>query len=347
MEAVMMKLHILNELPPGILETDPDRLDTLLPGPTLIRLQGKTDPPLFIATLLHGNEPTGFWALQHLLKNYRREGRTLPRSLFIFLGNIQAAKYNERRLQDQPDFNRIWAEGDLPEHQLAQQVIREVTADGIFAAIDVHNSSGRNPHYACVNRVEPAHVNLGKLFSRTLVYFKEPHEVLSNALAEYGPSISVEAGQPHDPSGVRHVADFLDRCLQLAAISDSDGDRDDFDLYHCVACIRVPHNSRIGFHHNCGAVDFCFLKNLDSLNFSEVPENSLLGWRFNAKMHLSVQDEEGREMEAHFLRYNGTEIRFKRNVVPSLFTTDERIVHQDCLGYLMERYQLPSVSPAK
>jgi hypothetical protein len=27
--------------------------------------------------------------------------------------------------------------------------------------------------------------------------------------------------------------------------------------------------------------------------------------------------------------------------MPSMFTLDERIIRQDCLGYLMERYPLP------
>jgi len=28
-------------------------------------------------------------------------------------------------------------------------------------------------------------------------------------------------------------------------------------------------------------------------------------------------------------------------LMPSMFTLDERVIRQDCLGYLMERYPLP------
>lgn len=34
------------------------------------------------------------------------------------------------------------------------------------------------------------------------------------------------------------------------------------------------------------------------------------------------------------------ELRTRRPVMPSMFTLDERVIRQDCLGYLMERYQL-------
>jgi hypothetical protein len=336
-EMTQLKLQVLDELPSGFLDVDPEQLETILSGPTLIRLQGRTDPPIFVSTLLHGNEPTGFRALQELLASYRRQGHYLPRSLWIFIGNVRAAKYHERRLENQPDYNRIWNGGDLPENRLAGQVLEAATARGLFASIDVHN---RNPHYACMNRLDGATIRLAQMFSRTLVYFLKPPEVLSIAFKKYCPSITVEGGQPHDLTGVRHVADFLDQCLNLDSIP-TNVVRQDLDLYHSVARVQVPKNSRIGFHLNCGRVDFCFIKNLDRLNFTEVPEGTVLGWRNNPEMHLSAQDEKGQEVEGAYFEYRGNEILFKRAVVPSLFSTDEHIVHQDCLGYLMERYELP------
>ena len=62
-----------------------------------------------------------------------------------------------------------------------------------------------------------------------------------------------------------------------------------------------------------------------------MPEGTVLGWRNNPEMHLSVQDEKGQEMENAYFEYRGSEILFKKAVVPSLFSTDEHIVHQDCL----------------
>ena len=139
---------------------------------------------------------------------------------------------------------------------------------------------------------------------------------------------------------IEHVYDFLDRCLRLPVIPDSVDADADLNLYHSVARVRVPRDSQIGFDRGCNSTDFCFLPDLDSLNFSELTENALIGWRKNRDVKLLVQDEGGQEVGDSFIHYEKDEIRLKRPVVPSMFTTAARIVHQDCLGYFMERYAL-------
>ncbi|NIQ01049.1 MAG: peptidase M14, partial [Nitrospinaceae bacterium] len=173
-------------------------------------------------------------------------------------------------------YNRIWNGGETPEHALADQVVDTVTRDGIFATVDVHNSSGKNPHYACINRLENPYVNLGRRFSRTLVYFTRPAEVLSCRFAPYGPSISIESGLPGEPQGVQHVAQFLEECLRGESIPGEAIENPDCDLYHSTVCIRVPRRSTVGFENNGSNLDFCFIENLDLINFSELPENALL-----------------------------------------------------------------------
>ena len=133
----------LNAVPSGLLEVDSMQLGSLLPKPTLIHLPGKLTEPLFISVLLHGNEPTGFLAVQQLLKKYLH--RELPRSLALFFGNIDAAAQNARRLEHQPDYNRIWPGTELPaspETEMAAAVITTMRERRVFASIDVHNNTG-------------------------------------------------------------------------------------------------------------------------------------------------------------------------------------------------------------
>ena len=93
-----MNLNVYDCLPEGFLETGFRELERVLPGPSLIRLAGQADPPLLLATLLHGNEPTGLMAVQKLLRSYRDAGEKLPRSLYLFVGNPAAAAQNVRHL---------------------------------------------------------------------------------------------------------------------------------------------------------------------------------------------------------------------------------------------------------
>ena len=68
------RLHTFESIPQGFLDTPVNAMHRVLPGPSLIHIAGKAHPPLFIATLLHGNEPTGIAAVQRLLKKYNDEG---------------------------------------------------------------------------------------------------------------------------------------------------------------------------------------------------------------------------------------------------------------------------------
>jgi len=335
-----MNLHIIDEIPNGLLEVSPAELHQIFPGPTLLRIPGEKKPPFFICTLLHGNEPTGFLAAQQLLNHYRMQEIPLPRSVWLFLGNVAAARDNVRHLPGQPDFNRIWKGGTLPEHRVVEQLLAILKANKPFAGIDIHNTSGNNPHYACVNKLDEPFINLGKLFSPMIVYFTRPEEVISCALAELCPAITVESGQARDPFGVDHVLDFLEQCLALDSIPMNANNPAKPRVYHSIARIEVPDNCRIGFGQACEETDFNFMESLESMNFIEQAENTLVGWRRNPDLKLAVIDENGEDVSEGFISYTNGEIRLIRSVVPSMFTTFAPNVLDDCLGYLMQRYVL-------
>ncbi|MCW8949360.1 MAG: peptidase M14, partial [Sedimenticola sp.] len=85
-------LNELDRLPDGLLSLQAHELASALGGPTLIHLQGRQTPALFISILMHGNETTGWEAMRQLLGQYLVGGgnRELPRSLSLFIGNVTA-----------------------------------------------------------------------------------------------------------------------------------------------------------------------------------------------------------------------------------------------------------------
>src|SRR4030065_1516253 len=101
-----MMLTQYEALPPGLLDLPAFRLGEVLPGPTLIHLPGRRTPPLFVSVLLHGSEDPGWLAAQSVLKKFATA--ELPRALSLFIGNVEAARTGLRRLDGQPDYNRVW-----------------------------------------------------------------------------------------------------------------------------------------------------------------------------------------------------------------------------------------------
>lgn len=331
------QLTQIEQLPEGLTDVSPENLHQILPGPTLMHLAGKKPEPLFISVLLHGNEPTGFLAVQALLKHYR--SRSLPRSISIFFGNILAAKENLRRLDAQPDYNRIWPGTEFPpspETSLAEHVVDEMVKRNIFASIDIHNNTGLNPHYACVNVFQNRYFQLARLFSRLVVYFIRPRGVLSAAFGRHCPSVTLECGKPGQGYGVNHGLEYLESCLHLTDIPDHPLPMGDLDLFHSIAQITVPDKFSFGFADD--QVDLNLSEDIDHMNFTEVPVGTVIGKTRNEnEVPLLVRDEFDMEVTSKYFRIDNGELVLNRTIMPSMLTLDRNIIRQDCLGYVMER----------
>ncbi|WP_132974481.1 M14 family metallopeptidase [Thiogranum longum] len=335
-------LHKVDTLPESFIDAQPEQLADLLGGPTLVHLQGRRERPLFVSVLLHGNETTGLLAVQALLQRYY--DRELPRTLSLFIGNVDAARDGLRRLAGQPDYNRVWPGSecqDTPEKRMMSEVFDIMRERRPFASVDVHNNTGINPHYACINRVDHRYVQLASLFSRTLVYFTRPKGVQSLAFSETCPAVTVECGKVGQAAGEQHALEFLDACLHLNALPDQPVADHDVDVFHTVAIVRVPRSFSFGFGDV--SADINFIEDLDHLNFRELPAGSTLAYLNDVtSLPLEASDEQGNEVAARYFTMKDGLLQTARPLMPSMFTLDERVIRQDCLGYLMERYPLPA-----
>jgi hypothetical protein len=328
-------LTVLESLPEGLLEYGASELYRLLDGPTLIHLPGRRPEPLFVSVLMHGNEDTGWEAVRALLRDYA--GRDLPRALSLFIGNVAAARHGRRLLNGQPDYNRVWKGSGLAEQDMMARVVEEMRRRRVFASIDFHNNTGHNPHYACINRLEDTFMQLAILFSRTVVYFTQPDGVQSMAFAELCPAVTVECGMPGQAHGIDHAREFVNAALHLQSIPAQAPPPGDIDLFHTVAVVKVPEVLEIDFSGGKDS-DLSFSPDVDRLNFSELPANTVIGRLGSArKAWLEAWDEQGNDVSDQYFRYDSGEIRLTTTVMPSMLSCDPRIVRQDCLCYLMER----------
>ncbi len=335
-------LKQFDTLPDGLLEARSEQLESLLGGPTLIHLRGRDPHPLFVCVLQHGNEDTGYYAVQELLRDYAT--RELPRSLSLFIANVAAASKGLRHLDGQPDYNRVWPGGEhshVPESRMMAEVLAQMEQRKVFASVDIHNNTGLNPHYACVNRIDHRYLHLATLFGRTVVYFTRPRGVQSMAFAQICPAVTVECGQAGQPKGVAHAREYLDACLHLADIPIHPVVPQDIDLFHTVAIVKVPDEVSFGFNGAESNDAIHFVEDLDHLNFHELPAGTCIGSvRRDGVAGLQVWNELGKDVGSHYFEVCDGEIRTRKPFMPSMFTRDERVIRQDCLGYLMERYEL-------
>lgn len=336
----MPELNETDRMPEALLTAAPHRLQALLGGPTLIHLPGRREPPLFVSVLAHGNEHTGLAAVQRLLRRYTVRDRALPRALSLFIGNVAAAAEGVRRLDGQVDYNRMWP-GTLtpsaPEAALMAAVTERMRARGCFASVDVHNNTGVNPHYACVNRLEPEFLALAGLFSRTVVYFTRPQGVQSLAFAGLCPAVTLECGQSGSAGAAEHAEEFLEAALALEHVP-RHVVPGDLGVYHTVAVAEVARDCRFGLEPE--GEHLSLLGDIDRLNFRELPAGTELGRVQGHARPVVVTDNDGADVTRHYLDWRDGTLRTRRRVFPAMLTRDARIIAQDCLCYFMERIRL-------
>lgn len=333
-------LNEVQQFPEELLDANVEDLEDLLKSPTLFHLDGTNPKPLFICTLLHGNETTGFNAIQRLLKKYR--GQQLPRAISIFVGNVYAAKQNQRRLDNQDDYNRIWPgsrHADSPEKDMMQTVTNIMERKKPFASIDIHNNTGKNPHYGCVNTLNPHGIELASYFSDIAVYFTSPKGVQSAAFADFCPSVVLECGQSSDLSGIDHASRYLDQVLNLAELGKSDHGQ--LKLYHTVANVTVPKMINIADSTMDKQADLLLNDDLEYRNFSELSTGTLFAHKLSDKNNmLVVTSESNEDITTEYFDETDDNYLMKKPAVLSMFTTNTTAIRQDCVCYLMEEIHI-------
>lgn len=332
-------LNEINHLPEGLLTAKAEDLHRFLETPTLFHLKGSNPQPLFICTLLHGNETTGLYALQRLLKKYR--DKPLPRALSVFIGNIAAAKNQQRHLDNQQDYNRIWPGShfsDSPEKDMMQTVTNIMRRKNPFASIDVHNNTGKNPHYACINILNPHCLELAAKFSDIAVYFTSPKGVQSSSFADFCPSIVLECGQSGDQSGETHALHFLQSILTLDKFS-SPGNK--LKLFHTIARVLIPKTVTLADALDNQRCDIYLNPALEDKNFCHIEPGTVFATVNSDKETLvMVNNESNEDISDEYLTLKNRQLVFKKPVTLSMYTTNEQAIRQDCACYFMEELRI-------
>ncbi|HEY8163732.1 MAG TPA: M14 family metallopeptidase [Methylocystis sp.] len=339
MDAIDAPCAVMNRLPEGFLDCPAEKLIDILPGPTLFDLPGHDPHPLFVSTLLHGNEYSGLAAMQSVLR--RHAARGLPRALLFFVGNVRAAAANVRTLPDQLDYNRVWPgtlyPGD-PQALQARWIYDYAARRGLFASIDIHNNTGFNPHYACIRTLEPKFIALARLFSRIVVHSQRPVGTHAAAFADLSPALTAECGKAGAGSATEHAIELVEAALSISHLPDHPPAPQDVELLRTYAIVKPPAEASFSFDGT--PADFMFRGDIDHMNFSELAPGASFG-KARAGMRLDILPGEGDERPpGDYFDYADGDIRLSRSAIPAMLTVDPRAVKLDCLCYLMHKIDL-------
>lgn len=337
--------YLPDGLPAGWLEADDRAALEALGQPTLVRIPGHGEGrPRAVSVLLHGDEPTGFQALLHVL----RDGPHLPYDLYVFVGNVRAALappgYAVRYLDDQEDLNRIWAPSSTttPLRRTASEVLDHLRLADIEALVDLHNTSGDNPRYAIVTRPTVANLNLATLFTSHIVHWELSNGAFVEAVQDERHAVAVELGRPGQAGGFEAAVTGLRRYLDVPAIEERRTLRP-YTLMTGLHRVTVPPDVELRFGGTLdGTVDLVVPADADRHNFVEVAAGHTLGRvRRGVPIPVEVVAPDGHVATEDVVRIDGDRLVLTRAATPVMMTRTVEAVRKDCLVYLAVEETLP------
>jgi hypothetical protein len=325
----------LHGLPDGFYDISTANIRTLFPNPTLIHLDGKDPDFLFISILLHGNEFTGLKVMQKILAENIDD---LPRSILLFIGNVRAAETNRRYLPDQVDYNRCWPSSELaptPTSQMMQRIVEIAQGLPLFAAIDIHNNTGKNPHYSCITDPNVKNQNLAARFNRVGMVFNH-RGVSTMAFDGICPAITLECGLPGDPQGIEHACRFVEGMLTLNELPENKPSRHALHLVESHLTLNIPEHVSFEFDPEADA-DLRFENDFEDRNFTLFDPHQVFGYT-RVERPLSITDTYGHDVTDKIMRVEEGKIYLNNTLMPAMITRDKLVVRQDCLCHLLQDY---------
>ncbi len=302
-----------------------------------------------IATLLHGDEPSGIRAVHGWL----RGGPVPATDVVVFVGAVGAAlappAFSNRHLPGRPDLNRCFVTPCPGEEgAIAAEALERVLAVRPEALVDLHNTSGRTPGFAIGRSSRPGLLCLAGLFVRNFMDSRgRSIGSLVDAVGERFPSVVVECGRMGSPEADRVARRGLERYVAAADPWSACGPDDRLDVVGDPVRILVVPGTRlaVGDGPETGT-DFTIRPDLDRWNFSDVRPGEVVGWLAPAaRWPLHAPEDGGRDASRDLFRADpdGT-VRVARPFSGVMFTPRPERAAGDCLGYACVR--LPPRAPA-
>jgi len=308
-----------------------------LTGPTIIDIDGADQSRTrVISTLIHGNEPSGFFAVHKWLL----EGHTPATNVRFIISSVLAAKatptFSHRHIEDEEDLNRCFSsEGSSVVYDRARAmktIIEDVSPECV---IDLHNTSGSGPGFAVTTKNDAAHKYLAAFFVKRMIMTG----IRLGALMEvdFGcPIITIECGGAKDSSSDDIAYEGI-RDILSARDLDSENQTDAVEVLDHPMRVEISPNISLAYgtvkDANCVVT---MRADIESCNTGVTIKGTKLGWVADRDLTaFSVVDETGRDVTSTILGIEGESIITQQDLRIFMATTRADIAHEDCLFYVV------------
>ncbi len=308
-----------------------------LGGPTLIVLDGEErERTRAMATLLHGNEPSGARAIHQWLLGGRR-----PRTnLLCLVASVHTALHEEafrhRFMPGQRDQNRCFRPpfDDAPGH-IAGHFLELLQQHRPECLLDLHNTSGFGPAFGVVPHEDLAHEAIVSRFCSHLIVTDLRLGSLMEISGSPCPAVTVECGGARDPVADRIAREGLERYLMDEDVMGTLAGERRLDVYHHPVRLELEPGASIAYcDEPLPGMDFTVAPALEHCNFGGAGPDTPIGWLGEGgTAALRVRNARGEDVLAQYFTARDGRLYPSQKLRLFMVTTNPQIALSDCLLY--------------
>lgn len=316
----------------------------LLGGPTHIHLSGKNPQRCRAAvTLLHGNEPSGFFAIYKLLKEQLQPAI----DVHFFIASVEAAKqtpgFAYRMLPTHKDLNRCFNrplqndEEVTEQDRLAAKLIETLAEIKPESVLDIHNTSGSGPAFGVTTFMDSKHDALVSLFTHRMIVTDLKLGSLMEISESMMPTVTIECGGAQDLESHEVAHEGL-RAYMLSddVLANVEGELA-LEFFEHPIRLELSSDADIAYGtQQLIRTGVTLLPQVEHFNFGDVDENTHLGFAaLPLSQRLQAIDSGGEDRLEEFFQLRGNELYPKRKLKFFMVTTNPEIAKKDCLLYFV------------
>ena len=268
-----MEVKVFDIIPTEI-SKDPQEFLSFLGGPAIINAGPDTEENVIVSCLMHGNEPSGYFAVHKILQKISKQHNLKKKVQFVFM-NVRAAlegeTFSHRFCDDESDMNRIWGVPgtNSDQNNVVKFMMNFIEKSKPELLVDLHNTTGSNPVFAITNSFEKETLEAAAVASN-IIWLHSSKSTLSKWATNICPSITIECGKNIDPRSDDNAVTVLRNLLiHFGALEGTTEPNENIRLLYEAEPIEVKTHDIYVADENSGH-DIVLMNNIEGFNTVEL-----------------------------------------------------------------------------
>ncbi len=320
----------------------PETVETFLKklgGPTVISISGKDNTrSRAVVTLLHGNEPSGVFAIHHWLRSKIQPSVNMHCIIVSVQTALIPPGFFYRHLEEKRDPNRCFKppfHGE--EGELAKEILNYLLKLQPECLIDIHNTSGSGPNFGVAIDDDPKHQALCSLFADRLIITSMRLGALMEISEITIPTVTIECGGALDEASNLVAMGGLQLYMHKPNVLTLEETDWDMELLYDPIRVEVASDSTVCYDNQPNLnTDITLLPNLEHHNSGHVTQETPLGWMKDDNLTaINAKDSLGNRQTEKLFQLKNNQLFPTQPLRLFMATTNPTIAKSDCICYIV------------